>query len=153
MRSRDVEGAPQLARLASGGANANGVFVNGASYGGYIVLSSLYNYPKAYAGGISVYGVADWVDFLQRTAPERRANREGVYGSLEHDRAFLASISPTNHVAEIKRPVLIIGGANDTIVPVGQSKRVAAALRKQRRPGRPARISPTRATVFHIWAI
>ena len=65
--------------VSSGGANANGVFVNGASYGGYIVLSSLYNYPKAYAGGISVYGVADWVDFLQRTAPERRANREGVY--------------------------------------------------------------------------
>ena len=26
--------------------------------------------------------------------------------------------------------MLIIGGANDTIVPIGQSKRVAAALRK-----------------------
>jgi dipeptidyl aminopeptidase/acylaminoacyl peptidase len=115
--------------VASGGANANGVFVNGASYGGYIVLSSLYNYPRAYAGGISVYGVADWVDFLQRTAPERRANREGVYGSLEHDRAFLASISPINHVSAIQRPVLIIGGANDTIVPIAQSQRVAAALR------------------------
>jgi dipeptidyl aminopeptidase/acylaminoacyl peptidase len=116
--------------VSSGGANANGVFVNGASYGGYIVLASLYKYPSAFAGGISVYGVADWVDFLQRTAPERRANREGVYGSLEHDRAFLASISPINHVAEIKRPVLIIGGANDTIVPIAQSQRMAAALRK-----------------------
>jgi len=77
-----------------------------------------------------VYGVADWVDFLQRTAPERRANREGVYGSLEHDRAFLASISPINHVADIKRPVLIIGGANDTIVPIAQSERMAMALRR-----------------------
>jgi dipeptidyl aminopeptidase/acylaminoacyl peptidase len=116
--------------VTSGDAARNDVFVNGASYGGYIVLSSLYHYPYAWAGGIDVYGVADWVDFLEKTAPERRANREGVYGSLARDRAFLASISPINHVSEIKRPVLIIGGANDTIVPISQSKHIAQALRQ-----------------------
>lgn len=115
--------------IRSGGADPNGLFVNGASYGGYIVLSCLYNYPKAWAGGIDVYGVADWVDFLEKTAPERRANREGVYGSLQRDRAYLASISPMNHISAIVRPVLIIGGANDTIVPISQSQRLAKALR------------------------
>lgn len=114
--------------IDSGDADPRNIFIDGASYGGYIVLSSLYHYPYAFAGGMDIYGVADWVDFLQRTAPARRANREGVYGSLAHDRAFLASISPIEHVAEIKRPVLIVGGANDTIVPISQSKRMASAL-------------------------
>ncbi len=116
--------------VADGGVDPRGIFPNGASYGGYVVLSALYHYPTAWAGGIDVYGVADWVDFLQTTAPERRSNREGVYGSLERDRAFLASISPINHIAEIKRPVLIIAGANDTIVPVAQSRHLAAALQR-----------------------
>jgi dipeptidyl aminopeptidase/acylaminoacyl peptidase len=115
--------------IGSGGADPNGLFVNGASYGGYIVLSALYHYPKAWAGGIDVYGVADWVDFLEKTAPERRANREGVYGSLQRDRAYLASISPINHISAIVRPVLIIGGANDTIVPISQSRRLSKELR------------------------
>lgn len=44
--------------------------------------------------------------------------------------AFLATISPINHVAAIRRPVLIVAGANDTIVPVAQSERMARALRQ-----------------------
>lgn len=126
---RDVEALREWL-VASGGADPKSIFIDGASYGGYIVLSSLYHYPHAYAGGIDIYGVADWVDFLEKTAPERRANREGVYGSLAHDRAFLASISPINHVAVIRSPVVVIAGANDTIVPVAQSKRIARALQR-----------------------
>ncbi len=95
-RENAVKDAAALRRwlVASGDAGPKSVFIEGASYGGYITLSSLYHYPYAWAGGIDVYGVVDWVDFLEKTAPERRANREGVYGSLKRDRAFLASISP-----------------------------------------------------------
>ena len=117
--------------VSAGGAGSRTIFVNGASYGGYIVLSSLYHYPSAWAGGIDVYGVADWVDFLQRTAPERRSNREGVYGSLQRDRAFLASISPINHVDRIRGPLLIAAGRNDTIVPIEQSLSLAHALARR----------------------
>jgi dipeptidyl aminopeptidase/acylaminoacyl peptidase len=126
---KDVE-ALRKWLVTSGGADPKSIFIDGASYGGYLVLSSLYNYPHAYAGGMDVYGVADWVDFLEKTAPYRRANREGVYGSLKTDRAFLASISPINHVAQIKSPVLIAAGKNDTIVPVEQDERMAAALKR-----------------------
>jgi dipeptidyl aminopeptidase/acylaminoacyl peptidase len=116
--------------VASGGADGRSIFPNGASYGGYVVLSALYHFPTYWAGGIDVYGVADWVAFLEKTAPERRKNREGVYGSLAHDREFLAAISPINHIAEIKRPLLVVGGANDPIVPILQSVHLAAELRR-----------------------
>ncbi|HEY1727017.1 MAG TPA: S9 family peptidase [Candidatus Baltobacteraceae bacterium] len=115
--------------VASGGADAGNIFIDGASYGGYIVLASLYHYPYAFAGGIDFYGVADWVSFLQNTG-EVRSARESIYGSLAHDRTFLESISPLKHVSEIKRPVFIVAGKNDTIVPVAQSERIAAALRR-----------------------
>jgi dipeptidyl aminopeptidase/acylaminoacyl peptidase len=114
---------------AQGDVNPRGIFIDGASYGGYVVLSALYHYPSAWAGGADIYGVADWVDFLERTAPARRANREGVYGSLAHDRAFLASISPINHIDRIRGPLLIMGGANDRIVPISQSVKLASELR------------------------
>jgi dipeptidyl aminopeptidase/acylaminoacyl peptidase len=115
--------------VKSGDADPRKIFIDGASYGGYIALASLYNYPYAFAGGIDIYGVADWVSFLEHTK-ENRANREGVYGSLARDRTFLASISPINHVSQIKRPVLIVAGNNDTIVPVSQSIGMAAAIRR-----------------------
>jgi dipeptidyl aminopeptidase/acylaminoacyl peptidase len=124
---KDV-GALRAWLVKSGRADPRNVFIDGASYGGYIVLAGLYHYPYAFAGGIDIYGVADWVSFLENTK-ENRANREGVYGSLARDRAFLASISPMNHVSEIKRPVLIIAGKNDMIVPVSQSIGMAAAIR------------------------
>ncbi|MBV9718315.1 MAG: S9 family peptidase [Candidatus Eremiobacteraeota bacterium] len=117
--------------VTSGDARANGVFIDGASYGGYVVLSSLYNYPRAFAGGIDIYGVADWIDFLEKTAPARRAYREGVYGSLDADREFLASISPINHAEQFERPVLIIAGANDKVVPLEQSERIARSLQSR----------------------
>jgi dipeptidyl aminopeptidase/acylaminoacyl peptidase len=123
---KDV-GALRQWLVDSGGADSKDIFIDGASYGGYIVLSSLYNYPYAFAGGVDIYGVADWVSFLQNTG-EVRSARESIYGSLAHDRAFLESISPINHVSQIKRPVLIFAGKNDTIVPVSQSERIAAAL-------------------------
>lgn len=113
----------------SGGADPKNIFIDGASYGGYVVLASLYHYPDAFAAGIDIYGVADWVTFLEKTN-EVRSAREAIYGSLAHDRAFLESISPINHVSQIKRPVLIVAGQNDTIVPVSQDHRMAAALRR-----------------------
>ncbi|HEV3153161.1 MAG TPA: prolyl oligopeptidase family serine peptidase [Candidatus Baltobacteraceae bacterium] len=125
---KDVE-ALRKWLVTSGNANPKNVFIDGASYGGYVVLASLYHYPYAYAGGMDIYGVADWVKFLQNTG-EVRSARESIYGSLAHDRSFLESISPINHVSQITRPVLIVAGKNDTIVPVSQSERMAAAIRK-----------------------
>lgn len=125
---KDVEALREWL-VKSGGADPKKIFIDGPSYGGYVVLSSLYHYPHAYAGGIDVYGVADFVSFLENTG-EVRSARESIYGSLAHDRSFLESISPINHVAQIKSPVMIVGGKNDTIVPIAQSERMAAAIRK-----------------------
>jgi dipeptidyl aminopeptidase/acylaminoacyl peptidase len=68
------------------------------------------------------------VTFLENTSPYRRATREREYGSLEHDRDFLAEASPLSRIDDMRAPLFVIHGANDPRVPVGEAKQLHAAL-------------------------
>jgi dipeptidyl aminopeptidase/acylaminoacyl peptidase len=97
----------------------------GGSYGGYMVLASLTEYPDLWAAGIDVVGIANFVTFLENTGDWRRENREAEYGSLDEDREFLESISPVNNVEKIRSPLFVLHGANDPRVPVGEAEQIA----------------------------
>jgi dipeptidyl aminopeptidase/acylaminoacyl peptidase len=105
------------------------IAVYGGSYGGFMVLAALANYPDLWAAGVDLVGVANFVTFLQNTGPWRRHLREAEYGSLEHDRDFLEEISPINKVDRIRAPLLVIHGANDPRVPIGEAEQMVAKLR------------------------
>jgi dipeptidyl aminopeptidase/acylaminoacyl peptidase len=100
----------------------------GGSYGGFMVLAGLCFYPELWAGGVDIVGISNFITFLEKTAPYRRENREKEYGSLKDDRAFLQSISPINFVHKIKAPLLIIHGANDPRVPLGEAEQIYQEL-------------------------
>lgn len=108
--------------------------VYGASYGGFMALASVSTYPDLYAAAIDVVGITNLITFLENTGPYRRAAREAEYGSLERDRVFLESISPIRHVNLIKTPMMVIHGANDPRVPVGEAEQIVAALKAQHVP-------------------
>ncbi|MEK7176738.1 MAG: S9 family peptidase [Patescibacteria group bacterium] len=102
----------------------------GGSYGGFMVLAGLAFYPDLWAAGVDTVGIANWVTFLENTAPYRRALREAEYGSLEKDREFLKSVSPINSVEKIKAPLFIIHGANDPRVPLSEAEQMVTKLRE-----------------------
>jgi dipeptidyl aminopeptidase/acylaminoacyl peptidase len=108
--------------------------VYGGSYGGFMVLAAVTRYPDLFAAGINVVGIANFITFLERTGPYRRAHREGEYGSLERDREFLQRISPINMVDRIRCPMMVIHGANDPRVPIGEAEQIVAALRMRMIP-------------------
>lgn len=108
--------------------------VYGGSYGGFMVLAQVTNYPELWAAGIDVVGIANWVTFLENTGAYRRAHREKEYGNLTEHREFLEKISPINHVDKIKCPMMVIHGANDPRVPVGEAEQIVAALKKRQVP-------------------
>jgi dipeptidyl aminopeptidase/acylaminoacyl peptidase len=100
----------------------------GSSYGGFLALASLVEYPDEWAAGVSICGIADLVTFLENTGEWRRSIRESEYGSLEDDRAFLASISPARNVGQLDAPLSLVHGANDPRVPVAETEQLAAAI-------------------------
>ncbi|MDQ3911406.1 MAG: S9 family peptidase [Actinomycetota bacterium] len=105
------------------------VAVMGGSYGGFMVLAALTEYPELWAAGVDIVGIANMVTFLENTGSYRRALREPEYGSLERDREFLESISPIYKAQEIKAPLMVIHGKNDPRVPVGEAEQIVENVR------------------------
>ena len=103
------------------------LIVKGGSYGGFVALAALTEYPDVWAAGVDVVGIANFVTFLENTGSWRRALREAEYGSLEDDRKLLESISPINSMDRIEAPLFVLHGENDPRVPVGEARQVAEA--------------------------
>ena len=102
--------------------------VYGGSYGGFMVLSCITEFPTLFSAGIDIVGISNFVTFLENTADWRRKLREVEYGSLEKDREFLESISPIKKVDDIICPTLLIHGANDERVPVTETYQIEKRL-------------------------
>jgi dipeptidyl aminopeptidase/acylaminoacyl peptidase len=110
------------------GVDASRVALTGGSYGGYMTLAGLAFHPDRFAAGVDVVGMSSLVTFLENTSIWRRAFREREYGSLEHDRELLESVSPISRIGEIRVPLLIIHGANDPRVPLSEAEQLHRAL-------------------------
>ena len=115
----------------SGRIDPDRMAIYGGSYGGFMVLAAVTNYPELYAAAVDIVGIANWVTFLERTSGYRLAHRAAEYGTLEEDREFLESISPIHDVDKIRTPMLVIHGANDPRVPVTEAEQIVAALRER----------------------
>lgn len=60
--------------------DASRVAVIGGSYGGYMVLATLTNFGDRIKAGIDVVGIANFISFLEKTAPYRVDLRRAEYG-------------------------------------------------------------------------
>ncbi len=105
------------------------IAVMGGSYGGFMVLAVLTEYPELWTAGVDIVGIANLVTFLENTSSYRRSLREPEYGSLERDREFLESISPIHKAEDITAPLMVIHGKNDPRVPVGEAEQIVEKVR------------------------
>jgi len=108
------------------------VAIMGGSYGGYIVAAALAFHPEAFELGINIFGVTNWVRTLENIPPWWSAFREALYAELgnpETDKERLTAISPLFHAQNIKRPLLVVQGANDPRVLKVESDEIVAAVR------------------------
>ena len=105
------------------------IAVMGGSYGGFMVLAALAEYPDLWTAGVDIVGIANLVTFLENTGSYRRSLREPEYGSLERDREFLESISPIHKAENIVAPLMVVHGKNDPRVPVGEAEQIVDRVR------------------------
>lgn len=113
------------------------VCIVGASHGGYALLAGVTLQPTVYRCAVSVAGISHLARMLEWEnrggADSRYVDRYwerfwGVSGSTD---PALDAISPIKHVDEVKAPVLLIHGRDDTVVPYEQSQIMFDALHRQ----------------------
>jgi dipeptidyl aminopeptidase/acylaminoacyl peptidase len=117
---------------AQPGLDPRRVAVYGQSYGGYMSLATMTHYSDRLVGGVERYGISDFVTFMNNTEAYRRDNRRAEYGD-ERDPAMLAvfkRINPLANVRKIRKPMLVMQGANDPRVPKSESDQVVAEIRR-----------------------
>lgn len=105
------------------------IAIYGRSYGGYMVLAAMTEYPGFFAAGIDVVGIANWVSFMERTSAWRRPHREQEYGTLAHHRDLLERLSPIHKAERICVPLMVIAGDNDPRVPLYESEQIVERVR------------------------
>ena len=104
----------------------------GCSYGGYMTFLGLAFEPALWRAGVSVVGISSFVTMLEDTAPWRRSLREAEYGTLELHYDLLRSCAPIEYAHRIDKPLMIVHGVNDPIVPASESRRMIARLADNR---------------------
>ncbi len=112
--------------------DASRIAVYGGSYGGYMVLASMFNFNDKLKCGIDVVGISNFVTFLKNTQDYRRDLRRVEYGDERDPKMneFLMKISPTTNASKIKKPLFVIQGLNDPRVPVTEAEQIVEEVRK-----------------------
>ena len=119
--------------ITKGIADPSKIAIYGRSYGGYATLVGLTFTPDVFAAGIDVMGISDLNVQVAKSPPYWKLGRtwhEYVGDAAKpEDRADMAARSPINFVDRIKRPLLVVHGANDVRVVRENSDRLVAAMR------------------------
>jgi dipeptidyl aminopeptidase/acylaminoacyl peptidase len=104
--------------------------ISGESAGGFTALCALAS-EELFAGGASWFGIADLETFRQQ-APKFQAHElDRLVGPYPEAVATYRAHSPLHAVDRIVRPVLLVHGLEDTVVPPSQAQVMAEALERQ----------------------
>jgi dipeptidyl aminopeptidase/acylaminoacyl peptidase len=132
----DVEDCIAAARYLADAGRVDGdrCVVTGGSAGGYIVLASLAFHPRSYAGGTSYFGVADLEPFATFTHKFELKYTDLLVGPWPETIERWRERSPVRKADAIERPLLILQGLEDAVVPPSQAEVMVEALERKRIP-------------------
>lgn len=112
--------------------------IYGGSYGGFMSLAGIIQYPTEFAVGVDVYGVANWIRTLKSIPSYWESFRKALYDEMGNphsaDSLRLKNISPLYNTDKIKTPLLVLQGANDPRVLQIESDEIVAGAKKNGTP-------------------
>ena len=137
-----VEGVKDIkdcvdAVVESGVADPKRIGIMGGSYGGYMVMAGLTEYPDLFAAGADLFGVVNFETFFKHTEPWMAAISKIEYGDPDKEADLLRRLSPIHKIDRVTAPTIVLHGANDTNVP---GRRGRAGRRQPEEAGRPGRV-------------
>jgi dienelactone hydrolase len=107
--------------------------VRGGSAGGFVVLAAL-AFHDTFSAGVSLFGVADIALLAQETHKFESRYLDGLVGPWPAARETYDERSPLHHVEGIDRPLLLLQGEEDRVVPPSQAQVMYDALKARGRP-------------------
>ncbi len=117
--------------VQAGVADPKRIGIMGGSYGGYMVMAGLTEFPGLFAAGANLFGVVNFKTFFAHTEPWMAAISTVEYGDPVKEAEMLASLSPIHKVDRVIAPTIVLHGANDTNVPVVEAEQVVESLKKR----------------------
>jgi len=105
--------------------------IMGGSYGGYMTLAGLTEFPDLFAAGADLFGIVNFETFFAHTEPWMAAISTKEYGDPATQKDLLRQLSPLYKLDRVKAPLLVLHGANDTNVPLVEAQQVAEELKKR----------------------
>ena len=110
----------------------------GGSYGGYMTLAALSFKPDEFNVGVDIFGVANWLRTLKEIPPYWESFKKALYEEIGDpntaDTVRLKQYSPLLHASNIKKPLMVLQGANDPRVLKIESDEVVAVVKKNNVP-------------------
>jgi dipeptidyl aminopeptidase/acylaminoacyl peptidase len=103
--------------------------IRGGSAGGFTVLAALARVDTPFAAGADHFGVADLAALAADTHKFESRYLDGLLGPYPQARDIYVQRSPLTHVDRFTRPLIVLQGAEDSVVPPAQSEAIVAALR------------------------
>lgn len=111
-------------------AQADAILLTGGSYGGYLTLQTLGKYPDLWAGGMAEVAIADWFLMYEDQAETLRGAQRSLFGGTPQEKPEVhRAASPITYAAQVKAPILVIQGRNDTRCPARQMQAYEAKLK------------------------
>ena len=112
-------------------ADSRRIGITGGSYGGYMTMAGLTEFPDLFAAGVDLFGIVNFMTFFQHTEPWMAAISTVEYGDPATQKAMLDRLSPIYKLDRIKAATMVQHGANDTNVPVIEAEQIVNTLKQR----------------------
>jgi len=113
-----------------GRVDADRLCIRGGSAGGYTTLAAL-AFRDTFAAGASHFGVADLEALATETHKFESRYLDGLIGPYPARRDLYIERSPIHHVDGFDRPLIVLQGLEDEVVPPNQAEMIVDALRNK----------------------
>ena len=112
--------------IDQGIAQADKICIGGASYGGYAALMAVIKHPETFKCAASFAGVTDLEHIVSKA--RHFTNKDIVRKQFGTNSDKLEANSPVNFAKSINKPVLLVHGSDDSVVPIYHSREMEDEL-------------------------
>ena len=118
--------------------DSTSIGILGGSYGGFMVMRAMTHTPEAFAVGVDIFGVTNWVRTIRSIPPWWESFKVALYEEMgdpySADSVRLKEISPVFQGEKVKNPVMVLQGAQDPRVLKIESDEMVEAIRTNNVP-------------------